>query len=957
MNLRTLGAWTTAGAAFWASLGSLDITSDGTGRVVRVAMLPGPAQLAACIGLAILLGFVLRLRLPSPERPAGGSLGPHDQPSVSGDPSLPLYALAVLILPFLPWLPDHLPVLRVFAGPGRLLVWLVVASQVTWSVLGTAGRGNRLVFRVRAWPTARSAMVVFAASALIFGAAALALAPSGLFPGGDEPHYLVMTQSLLEDHDLRIENNHLQRDYAAYHDADLPPHTIARGRNGAMYSVHPIGLPLLAAPAFALGGYAGVVVLMLLLAAAAAALAWTWVRRVTGSVSAATFSWAVTALSLPFLASSGTVYPEIPAALAVMVAATVAIRDENLGETAGGTTMPATAGPWRALLLGVATASLPWLHAKYSLLSAALLAIGVWHLWRNRAAEPRSRGRLIAAATVPYALSVAAWMGFHAAVWGSPWPSAPYGGSAGTQMSVQSLVRGVPGLLVDQEYGVFAYAPAMAISLIGLWSMWRAGGRARALALEIALALGALLGTVGAFQMWWGGTAVPGRMLVSALLLATLPVAWAFRAAAERPERRAVYRLLLLIGLACSLSAVFVRQGATLALTRNGISRLLEWLSPDWHLWAYAPDFIMQPAWVGLVQTGVWVLAVLVSAWAVGLLAWGRTAVRGSSRTGRGLAFLRADIGALLALFIVTLSMPVALQGRLKPDPAPKDRSRIALIASFDPHACPIGVRYDPLSLVDAASLPRMFTLSARPGSRTANQPTPVLLNARFDLPAGRYALALAPRDPAGPDAALAGHLILQAGRMGGSLMEWSVQAGAGETWQTTFDLPVDINYVGLRASRDLEARVGELRLSPLSVVTNLDRVAAYEVLASSAFGRDVVLFHDGASYPEASGFWVRGSTRAVVSVVSRTGRLTTNARLRLRLVSPVANAVLIETPGRTWTTTLQPDVATEVEVEPTALDGTLRMAISPAEGFRPSDRIPGNRDRRFLGCWVEVVG
>ena len=187
--------------------------------------------------------------------------------------------------------------------------------------------------------------------------------------------------------------------------------------------------------------------------------------------------------------------------------------------------------------------------------------------------------------------------------------------------------------------------------------------------------------------------------------------------------------------------------------------------------------------------------------------------------------------------------------------------------------------------------------------------------------------------------------------------MEWSVQAGAGETWQTTFDLPVDINYVGLRASRDLEARVGELRLSPLSVVTNLDRVAAYEVLASSAFGRDVVLFHDGASYPEASGFWVRGSSRAVVSVVSRTGRLTTNARLRLRLVSPVANAVRIETPGRTWTTTLQPDVATEIEVEPTALDGTLRMAISPAEGFRPSDRTPGNRDRRFLGCWVEVVG
>jgi hypothetical protein len=956
VNLWTLGAWTTAGAAFWASLGSLDITSDGTGRVVRVAMLPGPGQLAACIGLAIVLGMVLRLRLPGPDRPATGALGPRDQPSLSGDPSLPLYTLAVLILPFLPWLPDHLPVLRVFAGPGRLLVWLIVASQVTWSVLGTAGRGSRFVVRVRTWSTARSVVALFAASALIFGASALALAPSGLFPGGDEPHYLIITQSLLKDHDLRIENNHLQRDYAGYHDADLPPHAIAPGRNGAMYSVHPIGLPLLAAPAFALGGYPGVVVLMLLMAAAAAALAWAWVRRVTGSVSAATFAWAVTALSLPFLASSGTVYPEIPAALAVMVAATVAIRDEGLGDT-GGASAPTPAVPWRALLLGLATASLPWLHAKYVLLSAALLAVGVWRIWRDRADGSGTRSRLIATATVPYALSVAGWMVFHAVVWGSPWPSAPYGGAAGTQMSVLSLARGVPGLLVDQEYGVFAYAPAVAISLVGLWSMWRAGGRARGLAIEIALVLGSLLGTVGAFQMWWGGTAVPGRMLVSTLLLATLPVAWGFRAAAERPERRAAYRLLLLIGLTCSLSAVLVRNGATLALTRNGISRLLEWLSPDWHLWAFAPDFIMQPTWVGLVQAGIWVLAIFVSAWAVGLIASRATAARGSSRTGRGRAFLRADLGALLALLIVALSMPVALRSHLKPDPSPEDRSRIALIESFDPHARPIGVRYDPLSFVDAASLPRVFTLSARPGSRTANQPTPVLLNARFDLPSGRYALTLAPRDPAGPDTALAGHLVLQAGRVGGSLMEWNVQAGAGETWQTTFDLPVDINYVGLRASRDLETRVGELRVSPLRIVTNLDRVAAYEVLASSTYGRDVVLFHDGASYPEASGFWVRGSSRAVVSVVSRTGRMTTNATLRLRLLSPVANAVRIETPGRTWTTTLEPDVATEVEVQPTALDGTLRMAITPAEGFRPADRTPGNRDRRFLGCWVEVAG
>jgi len=951
VNLRTLGAWATAGAAFWASLGALDVTSRGA-EVVRVAMLPSLGQLAASILLAVALGAVLRLRIPPPSEPAAGLPGPHHA-TLGGGSFMPLYALAVLLLPYLPWLPDRLPVLRVFAGPGRLLVWATVAAQVAWAVLGTAGRGRRLVARVRAWSPVRGTLVAGTASLLWFGGAALALAPSGLTPGGDEPHYLIMMQSLLKDGDLQIENNHVQRDFAAYYEADLPPHAIAPGRNGAMYSVHPVGLPIVAAPAFAAGGYRAVVVLMILLASGASALAWTWARRVTGSVASATFAWSATALSLPFLVNAGTVYPEVPAALVVMAAATLALGDSRLesGDRDGGRR---SMGPWRALLLGLCAAALPWLHAKYALLSAALVAIGVWREWRARPAGRWTRSRLAALAAVPYAASVAGWMAFHTLVWGSPWPSAPYGGAAGTQMSLASLVRGVPGLLVDQEYGVFAYAPAMAIALVGLYAMWRARGRARALAVEISLLFAVMLVTVGAFQMWWGGTAFPGRMLVSVLLLLTLPVAWAFRVSAERPERRAAYRLLLIVGFAVALAAVLARGGTLLALGRNGVSRLIEWLSPDWHLWAYVPDFVMRPAWVAWLQLAVWVAAVLLSAWAVGTLSARGRAARGTSRTGRGRAFLRADAGAFLALVLVTLVMPLALGARLAPSPSPEDRARVPLIESFDPHARPIGIRYDPLSRVDAASLPSAFALSARPGSRTDRQPAPVLLNARFALPSGRYALDLT---PSSPSEALGGGLVLQAGRVGGSLQEWKVSAGPGERWETTFDLPVDVNFVGFRASQDLEARIGELRIRPLRVVTNLDRVASAEVLAASVLGHHVFLFHDGAAYPEPQGFWVRGSSRAVVSVVSRTGRLAANARLRLRLVSPEANRVQVETPGGTSTVELKAGVAEEIELQPTVLDGTLRMAIRPAGGFRPADRTPGSRDRRFLGCFVELAG
>ena len=73
---------------------------------------------------------------------------------------------------------------------------------------------------------------------------------------------------------------------------------------------------------------------------------------------------------------------------------------------------------------------------------------------------------------------------------------------------------GVPGLLFDQEYGLLAYAPAYVLAGFGLWTMMRRPGALRRLGLEIGVMLAALTFTVGAFRIWWGGSAAPGRPLV-----------------------------------------------------------------------------------------------------------------------------------------------------------------------------------------------------------------------------------------------------------------------------------------------------------------------------------------------------------------------------------------------------------------------------------------------------------
>lgn len=930
MNVRTMGAWVTAGMALWTSMGVLDV-AGAPGGPVRVAMLPPLAALAAAIGLALLAGAVFSL----------GRLG-----RAQADAALPLYALSMLVLPYLPWLPDLVPGLRVLAGPVRYFVWLLVAIQVIWAALG-AGRGRRVTVRLRAWSNLRLFAMVAAVSLTVFGLAACAVARSGLFPGGDEPHYLVMMQSLLQDHDLAIENNHAQQDYRQYYNAALAPHVLARGVDGQMYSVHPIGLPVLMAPFFALGGYPAVVAAMLLMAATAAASMWIWVRRITASVSAATFAWAATALSVTYLFSSGTVYPEIAASLAVMLAFVA-------GLTGDGTRAPA---PSRLRCLGMAcaAATLPWLSSKYALMSVAIVAMGAWRVIQDTASAGMRARRLIAL-VVPFALSVAAWLGYFYWTWGSPWPSAAYGGMGETQMALANLQRGLPGLLFDQEYGLLSYAPVILIAAPGLYHRWRAGGAARQIATEIALVFGVLFATVAAHTMWWGGTSVPARFLVSGLLLLAVPIAWEYQRAADLTGRRAVYRLLLAASLVTAVAVLCSPSLSALANLRDGRSRLLLWWSPDWPLWTLLPDFIMVPSRWGIAQAAIWTGAFVGSTYLLTVFSRRRLPASALSRTARGSAFLRADGAMALTIVVVALVTPLVRAMPPQADVRPEARARITMLDTYDPQARPVALRYSPLTRVTPDALPPLFELSATPGSRRAALQAPLLLNARFALPAGKYHVTLEPQTAVSPAAPLTGSLRLQGGRHGGALAQWEVETPPGQSWQTVFETPADISYLGFRASGDLAAAIGGLRVVPMHVVPTLDRIAMPEVLGSVLLGEEfVALLHDGSSYPEAGGFWVRGEATSSVSIVSATGPLSGPVPLRLRN-GPFANVIRIQTASESMDVELQPGEQRAIRLAPTPLDGTVRMHLHPERGFVPAQVEAGSRDTRVLGCWIEAV-
>ena len=198
--------------------------------------------------------------------------------------------------------------LQALAGPLGAIVWLCVAALQVWVLWQSRLITARAIER---WSITAITLAIFVATAAAAGLAAQRLTGTALFPSGDEPHYLVIAQSLWRDGDLKIENNHQRGDYREYFAGDLEPHYLTRGTDSEIYSIHPIGIAVLLAPIYALAGYQGAVWALILMGALAAAIAWRWTVATLNAPGAATFAWAAIALSAPFMFNTFTIYPEI----------------------------------------------------------------------------------------------------------------------------------------------------------------------------------------------------------------------------------------------------------------------------------------------------------------------------------------------------------------------------------------------------------------------------------------------------------------------------------------------------------------------------------------------------------------------------------------------------------------------------------------------------------------------
>ncbi len=316
-------------------------------------------------------------------------------------------------------------------------------------------------------------------------------------PQGDEPHYLMVVDSLLRDGDVSLERDYAEGRYAAFHDAPLAPHFRVRGRHGEVYSLHALGLSLLVLPAWALAGYAGVTVFMALVSALVVVEVRRWVVELSGRADLAEgTAWAV-ALSPPLLYYAGLVFTEVPAALALAVG----LRQGREGRS----------GVGAALAVGATAAALPWLNVRYAPLALLVVAHAAFR-------RPRLR-QLVAQLGLPLVSAVGLAI-YHHQLYGFWDPRRVYGRNP--ELSLSTLAEGLPGLFLDQEFGILVYAPVLALAIPGLFRLWR---RDRKLGTAVVLAVAAVVLTAGSWPMWRGGFNPPGRFLVPIVPLLFVAVA------------------------------------------------------------------------------------------------------------------------------------------------------------------------------------------------------------------------------------------------------------------------------------------------------------------------------------------------------------------------------------------------------------------------------------------------
>lgn len=335
------------------------------------------------------------------------------------------------------------------------------------------------------------------------------------FITGDEPEYLLITCSIVHDGDLNLRNNCENKDYREFWTKEpFELSTVADQKADRWYSTHFPGLPFMLAPFYLVGLKLGHVwkacqILIILLMSLTACNIYRILRLYDISPRSSLFALIPALLALPLAGYSLQLYPEVPLIWLLTLLMRVYLESE-INEA-------------RALFMAFCLGIMPLLHIKFLLVSITCFFFII--IQKDIFTGRRARYLLISLCV----LSLAAIYVL------ASWYKAT-NPPIGELLSLRYILPGVLGFFLDQQYGLFIYAPLYALSIGGiiLFLQNRARLPAKKIYLLYAMVSFVILillissaVVVGATPRaaWTGGYSISGRLAIPFLPLFILGLA------------------------------------------------------------------------------------------------------------------------------------------------------------------------------------------------------------------------------------------------------------------------------------------------------------------------------------------------------------------------------------------------------------------------------------------------
>ncbi len=414
---------------------------------------------------------------------------------------------------------------------------------------------------------------------------------------GDEPHYLLVTHSIVTDGDFRLANNYENKDFLGFYVGDDlgPVLHVAKGKDGDLYPIRGPGFSLLLAPAYLLGGRAGVAFLLDLVSGLLAMNFYLLGYEVTRSRLATLMAWVFVFFTPLLVVYTFLLYPEVVGGLILILALrTIMGTVEETRANRGG------ARDW--LFIGFLIALLPWLSNRFIPSAGILFICALAYGWRNP--DKISRWQAMIHLLSPCIGSALLYSAYNYSFFGNLSPLAAYD-IAGHNLSGHLLQTrftdvgtAMLGWLLDPRRGLFIHAPVYVLSLPGILLLLRQRRKEAFLLLPYPTIVYLSMAWAG---LYWTGWEISPRYMVSIMPILGIFIAHGFAVIKTLPFRT-IALALFVMGL---ISARYLFVDPLVPYVSTIVAKYNRWDRFDVN--RYLPHFVLDfflPGHLGVAQVG-----------------------------------------------------------------------------------------------------------------------------------------------------------------------------------------------------------------------------------------------------------------------------------------------------------------------------------------------------------------